>query len=96
MTARRWLDSAGGRFRRSTWKLLRLFALPPGTPADRVATLRKAFVDTLGSPELLKHAQRQKLIISPASPESVEKTIADLYKAPQELLAKYKEIVTTK
>ena len=79
-----------------TWKLLRLFALPPGTPADRVATLRKAFVDTLNSPDLLEHAKRQKLVISPASPESVEKTIADLYKAPAELLAKYKEIVTTK
>ena len=53
-------------------------------------------MDTLKSPELLKHAERQKLIISPASPESIEKTIADLYAAPQELLDKYKEIVTTK
>ena len=79
-----------------TWKLLRLFALPPGTPPDRVATLRKAFVDTLGSAKVLEQAKRQKLIISPASPESVEKTIADLYAAPPELLAKYKEIVTTK
>ena len=79
-----------------TWKLLRLFALPPGTPPDRVATLRKAFMDTLNSAELLEQAKRQKLIISPASPETVEKTIADLYAAPAELLAKYKEIVTMK
>ena len=80
----------------STMKLLRLFALPAGTPPDRVVTLRKAFMDTLKSPELLKHAVRQKLIISPASPESIEKTVADLYAAPQELLDKYKEIVSTK
>ena len=79
-----------------TWKLLRLFAVPPGTPPDRVATLRKAFMDTLNSPELLEQAKRQKLIISPASPETVEKTIADLYKAPPQLLAKYKELVTPK
>lgn len=79
-----------------TWKLLRLFALPPGTPPGRVATLRKAFMDTLNSPELQEQSKRQKLIVSPASPESVEKTIADLYAAPPELLAKYKEIVTTK
>ena len=46
-----------------TWKLLRLFALPPGTPPDRVATLRKAFMDTLNSAELLEQAKRQKLII---------------------------------
>lgn len=83
-------------FLTGTWKLLRLFALPPGTPPDRVATLRKAFVDTLNSPDLLEQARRQKLVISPASPETVEKTIADLYQAPAELLAKYKEIVTTK
>ena len=79
-----------------TWKLLRLFALPPGTPADRVATLRKAFMDTLNSPELLQQAKRQKLIISPASPETVEKTVAGLYSASPELLAKYNEIVRAK
>ena len=80
-------------FLEGTWKLLRLFALSPGTPPDRVAILRQAFTDTLGSPELLKHAKRQKLSISPASPESIERTVADLYKAPQELLDKYNEIV---
>ena len=79
-----------------TWKLLRLFGLPPGTPPDRVATLRKAFMDTLNSPELLEQAKRQKLIISPAAPESVEKTIAGLYEASPEFLKKYREIVTTK
>ena len=79
-----------------TWKLLRLFGLPPGTPPDRVATLRKAFMETLNSPELLQQAKRQKLIISPASPESVEKTVAGLYSASPELLAKYDEIVTGK
>jgi len=79
-----------------TWKLLRLFALPPGTPPDRVATLRKAFMDTLNSPELLEQAKRQKLIISPASPLSVEKTVAGLYTASPELLAKYDEIVRGK
>ena len=56
-----------GGFMISTMKLLNIFALPPGTPPDRVVTLRKAFMDTLKSPELLKHAERQKLIISPAS-----------------------------
>ncbi len=79
-----------------TWKLLRLFALPPGTPPDRVAILRKAFMDTLNDPELLKHAKSQNLVIAPASPETVEKTVAGLYATPQEMLDKYKEIVTKK
>ena len=65
-----------------TWKLLRLFAIPPGTPPDRVAALRKAFTDTLNSPKLLEQAKRQKVIVAPASHETIEKTIAGLYGAP--------------
>lgn len=79
-----------------TWKLLRLFAVPPGTPPDRVAILRKGFMGALNSPELLKHAERQNLVISPAAPQDIEKTVAGLYAAPKELLDKYKEIVSGK
>ncbi len=79
-----------------TWKLLRLFAIPPGTPPDRVATLRKAFTDTLNSPKLLEQAKRQKVIVSPASHETIEKTIAGLYGAPPDLLARYKELLGRK
>jgi len=79
-----------------TWKLLRLFAIPPGTPPDRVAVLRKAFTDTLNSPELLEQAKRQKVIVSPASHETIEKTIAGLYGAPPDLLARYKELLGRK
>lgn len=79
-----------------TWKLLRLFAIPPGTPPDRVATLRKAFTDTLSSQKLLEQAKRQKVIVSPASHETIEKTIAGLYGAPPDLLAGYKELLGRK
>ena len=74
-----------------TWKLLRLFAIPPGAPADRVATLRKAFTETLNSPKLLQQAERQGVIVTPASAETIEKTITALYDAPPDLLAQYKE-----
>ena len=79
-----------------TWKLLRLFAVPPGTPPDRVAILRKGFMDALSSPELLEQAERQNLVISPADPQDIEKTVADLYGAPKELLDKYKKLVSGK
>lgn len=79
-----------------TWKLLRLFAIPPGTPPDRVAALRKAFADTLNSPKLLEQAKRQKVIVSPASHETIGKTIAGLYQAPPDLLARYKELLGRK
>ena len=74
-----------------TWKLLRLFAIPPGGPPDRVATLRKAFMETLNSPKLRQQAERQGVIVSPASAETIEKTITALYQAPPDLLAQYKE-----
>ena len=79
-----------------TWKLLRLFAIPPGTPPDRVAALRKAFMDTLNSPKVLEQAKRQKVVVSPASHETIEKTIAGLYDAPPDLLARYKELLGRK
>lgn len=79
-----------------TWKLLRLFAVPPGTPPDRVAILRKGFMDTLSSPELLEQAERQNLVISPADPRDIEKTVSGLYGAPKELLDKYKALVSGK
>ena len=79
-----------------TWKLLRLFAIPPGTPPDRVAALRKAFMDTLNSPKVLEQAKRQKVVVSPASPETIEKTITGLYQAPPDLLARYKELLGRK
>ena len=79
-----------------TWKLLRLFAIPPGTPDDRVATLRKAFMETLNSPKLLEQAKRQKVIVSPASHETIEETIAGIYQAPPDLLARYKELLGRK
>ena len=53
-------EIAMANFLIGTWKLLRLFGLPPGTPPDRVATLRKAFMDTLNSPELLEQAKLAK------------------------------------
>ena len=78
-------------FMAGTWKLLRLFAIPPGAPADRVATLRKGFTATLKSPKLLQQAERQGVIVSPAFADTIEKTVTALYQAPPDLLAEYKE-----
>ena len=41
----------------------RLYALPPGTPADRVQTLRAAFAETARDPEFLSDAARSRLEI---------------------------------
>jgi len=82
------------KFLVETWKLLRTFAVPPGTPSDRVQILRKAFMAALESPELQKNAERQGVSVSPASPETVAKTIAELYQAPPAIIEEYKKLMT--
>lgn len=47
--------------------MLRPWALPPRTPQDRVAMLRKAFTETVKDPEFLNDAKRAKLDINPRS-----------------------------
>ena len=45
----------------------RPFLAPPGVPADRVAALRKAFMDTMKDKEFLAEAEKAQLEITPIS-----------------------------
>lgn len=62
----------------------RAFALPPGTPQDRMAILRKGFLETLKDPELLKEAEKSKLVVTPVSGEKVDKLVAAILNMPPE------------
>jgi tripartite-type tricarboxylate transporter receptor subunit TctC len=62
----------------------RAFSLPPGTPKDRREILRKAFVDTLKDPELLKDAEKSKLVITVVPGEKVEKLVNAILNMPAE------------
>ena len=84
------------KFLTRTWSRLRMFALPPGTPPDRVKILREAFSKTLKDPKLLKEAKRQRQIISPAPWQDVEEDIKGLAQAPQNLVDKYKKLLGLK
>jgi tripartite-type tricarboxylate transporter receptor subunit TctC len=65
------------------------FAAPPGVPADRVATLRKAFDETLHDKDYLSEAERMNLEITPVSGERIDTLIHDLYRTTSpELTAK--------
>ena len=61
----------------------RPFLAPPGMPAERVAALRKAFMDTLQDPEFLAEAARMKLEINPVSGEAVQDIVQEVYKTPK-------------
>ena len=58
----------------------RPFAAPPGVPPERLAALRRAFIETLQDPEFLADAQKSGLEINPVSGEDVQSLIADIYK----------------
>jgi tripartite-type tricarboxylate transporter receptor subunit TctC len=68
----------------------RPYILPPGVPADRVAALRAAFVETLRDPELLAVAEAMKLDISLVSGEELQKKVEELYSAPPDIVERAK------
>ena len=71
----------------------RPFALPPGTPKDRVILLRKAFQETLKDHAFQAEAEKAKLTLEPATAEELEKLIAEVFTLDQTLIAKLKDIL---
>ncbi len=71
----------------------RPFLIPGGVPGDRVAALRKAFMDTMSDPKFKKDADRIGLIVNkPRSGEQLQKQIADAYRAPADVIARLRRI----
>src|ERR1051325_5008627 len=56
----------------------RPFVAPPGIPADRLAALRKAFMDTMTDKEFLADAAKAKLEISPVDGQKVEALVKQI------------------
>ena len=71
----------------------RPFVAPPDVPAERLATLRKAFLDTMKDPEFLAEAAKSKLEINPVSGEEVQELVRELYKTPPETAKKAAALV---
>lgn len=69
----------------SQMEIARVYAAPPGTPKDRVAMLRKAFMQALSDPELIDEAKKMKFDINPISGEEVEKVVAEMSDLSPEL-----------
>jgi len=63
----------------------RAFAVPPGTPADRVKVLRDAFAKALQDKELQTDAQKAKIALSHIPAEEVAKMFAALLQQPPEV-----------
>jgi tripartite-type tricarboxylate transporter receptor subunit TctC len=68
--------------------IYRLCAGPPDIPADRLAALRKAFLDAYNSPQLRKEVGKRP--VSPLGGEKVAAMIADVIDQPPEIVAMLK------
>jgi tripartite-type tricarboxylate transporter receptor subunit TctC len=69
------------------------FALPPGVPAERVATMRKAFQDTMDDSEFQEDMKRQSLEFAPRDGDAIARMVEQLSKVPQSVITRYKAIV---
>jgi len=68
----------------------RPFVAPPNLPADRVAVLRTAFMDTMTDKDFLAEADKLQLEINPVSGADVEKLVKEVYATPPDVVAQAK------
>src|SRR5712692_4513875 len=74
----------------------RPYVMSPGVPADRVAALRKAFMETMRDQELLAEAQRIGLVIDPISGEELQALAEKLFATPVAIVEQAKQAMTYK
>jgi len=74
----------------------RPYILPPGVPADRVAALRKAFMDALHDPELRTEGEKLGLDLDPISGEELQKIAEKIYATPPDIVERAKQAVIYK
>ena len=71
----------------------RSYIAPPGTPAEQIATLRKAFDATVADPQFLADADTVRIAISPLSGAKVQDIVAKLYATPKDIVARAKQVI---
>jgi tripartite-type tricarboxylate transporter receptor subunit TctC len=69
----------------------RPYVLPPGTPPDRVAALRKAFMAALRDKDTLEAAQKMNLDVDALSGEEVQAEVAKAYGMPANIVERAKQ-----
>ena len=73
--------------------VLRPYALPPGTPKERVEILRRAFMETLKDPEFLAAAEKSRMSIDPVGGEEIRKIVGGLFELSPSLVARLKDVL---
>jgi tripartite-type tricarboxylate transporter receptor subunit TctC len=71
----------------------RPFALPPGTPKDRIEILRNAFQETMKDKEFLAEIDKMQLTLDPTTGEELTAAVTGSAKLDQDTLAKLRDIL---
>jgi tripartite-type tricarboxylate transporter receptor subunit TctC len=74
----------------------RPFVLPPGVPANRVAALRKAFIDTMRDAKVQAEAQRMKLDVEPTAGDELQAIVTRVYATPAHVVERARQALTGK
>ena len=74
----------------------RPFVLPPGVPADRVAALRKAFIDTMRGNRVQTEAERMKLDVEPIAGDELQAIVTRVYATPAHVVERARQALTAK
>jgi tripartite-type tricarboxylate transporter receptor subunit TctC len=74
----------------------RPYVMPPGVPAERVAALRKAFMDTLRDPELKAEGDKLGLDLEPISGAELQEIAAKMYATPADVVERARQAVAYK
>jgi tripartite-type tricarboxylate transporter receptor subunit TctC len=74
----------------------RPYVVAPEVPAERVAALRKAFMETMTDPDLVAEARKINVDIAPTPGEDLQKLIGQIYATPADVVAKAKAAIAFK
>ena len=72
----------------------RPFVMPPGTPKDMVAAVRRGFAATMKDPAFLEEARKAMQEVDPLTGEEMEASLKRNYAAPKELVARAAQLLT--
>jgi hypothetical protein len=74
----------------------RPYVLPPGVPADRVAALRKAFVEALNDKGLRSEADKMHLDVDPIAGDELQKIVSNLYATPKPIVERARQALNAR
>ena len=75
------------------WAFGRPIFAPPGTPADRVATLRNAFKETIADPDFIAEAEKINLEINTTSGENIAGILDGILKTPEPVVIRARQLL---